>query len=109
VVKSVACRVKYANLCSASSLLAESKHRFIPPVTCLLLQCNDGSYLGLRFVTPLESMYRFLYGRAFLTWRISCPRLQISLDRQKAIRVSGMSEKAYVRSLTAMQNALGLR
>lgn len=36
-------------------------------------------------------------------------RLHVTLDRTKAVRVSGMSEKAYVRSLTAMQNALGLR
>ena len=36
-------------------------------------------------------------------------RLHIPFDRQKGVRVSGMSEKAYVRSLTAMQNALGLR
>jgi origin recognition complex subunit 6 len=35
--------------------------------------------------------------------------LQVSFNRQKGIRVSGLSEKAYVRSLAAMQNALGLR
>ena len=38
-----------------------------------------------------------------------CCRLQIPFDRQKAIKLSGMSEKAYTRSLNAMQNALGVR
>lgn len=36
-------------------------------------------------------------------------RLQVDFDRQKAIRISGLSEKAYIRSLTNLQNALGLR
>ncbi|KAG0589281.1 hypothetical protein M758_1G008400 [Ceratodon purpureus] len=47
--------------------------------------------------------------KSVLCFELACGELQVSLDRQKAVRVSGMSEKAYVRSLTAMQNALGLR
>lgn len=47
--------------------------------------------------------------KSVICFELACGELQLSLDRQKAVRVSGMSEKAYVRSLTALQNALGLR
>mgnify|MGYP006966601992 CR=1 FL=1 len=36
-------------------------------------------------------------------------RLRVDFDRQRAVRVSGLSEKAYIRSLTNLQNALGVR
>lgn len=34
---------------------------------------------------------------------------QVIFDRKTAIRMSGMSEKAYNRSLIAMQNGLGVK
>ncbi|KAH8938541.1 hypothetical protein BDL97_16G089100 [Sphagnum fallax] len=47
--------------------------------------------------------------KSVLCFELACSVLQVSFNRQKGIRVSGLSEKAYVRSLAAMQNALGLR
>ncbi|XP_043723799.1 origin of replication complex subunit 6 isoform X1 [Telopea speciosissima] len=40
---------------------------------------------------------------------IAATRLQVLFDRQAAIRLSGMSEKAYNRSFNAMQNGLGVK
>lgn len=47
--------------------------------------------------------------KAVLCFELACSLLQVNFDRQKAIRISGLSEKAYIRSLTNLQNALGLR
>jgi len=100
----VPCRVKYASLYSALNLLAQSKHQLIYLVlrVCLHYAMTD---LPLGFVGRASlSLPGVIYD---MRGRFS--RLHVSFDRQKAIRVSGMSERAYVRSLTAMQNALGLR
>ncbi|KAI5061835.1 hypothetical protein GOP47_0022374 [Adiantum capillus-veneris] len=47
--------------------------------------------------------------KAVLCFELACSLLHVDMDRQKAIRISGLSEKAYIRSLTNLQNALGLR
>lgn len=47
--------------------------------------------------------------KSVLCFELATTKLQIPFDRQKAIKLSGMSEKAYTRSLNAMQNALGVR
>eukprot|EP00250_Pteridium_aquilinum_P006574 c16464_g1_i1 orf=183-1058(+) len=47
--------------------------------------------------------------KAVLCFELACSLLHVDFDRQKGIRVSGLSEKAYIRSLTNLQNALGLR
>lgn len=36
-------------------------------------------------------------------------RSEVIFDRQAAIRLSGMSEKAYNRSFNAMQNGIGIK
>lgn len=36
-------------------------------------------------------------------------RLQVMFDRPSAIKLSGMSEKAYNRSFNSMQNGIGLK
>ncbi|XP_077213738.1 origin of replication complex subunit 6-like [Tasmannia lanceolata] len=40
---------------------------------------------------------------------IAANRLQVLFDRQNAIRLSGMSDKAYIRSFNALQNGLGVK
>ncbi|CAM6120334.1 unnamed protein product [Calypogeia fissa] len=47
--------------------------------------------------------------KAVLCVELACQSLQVLFDRQRAIRCSGLSEKAYMRSSHALQNALGLR
>ncbi|MCO5604395.1 hypothetical protein L7F22_058560 [Adiantum nelumboides] len=47
--------------------------------------------------------------KAVLCFELACSLLHVDMDRQKAIRISGLSDKAYIRSLTNLQNALGLR
>lgn len=47
--------------------------------------------------------------KAVLCFELACTLMHVDFDRQKAIRVSGLSEKAYIRSLTNLQNAIGLR
>ncbi|KAH7277371.1 hypothetical protein KP509_39G047700 [Ceratopteris richardii] len=47
--------------------------------------------------------------KAVLCFELACSLLRVDIDRQTAIRVSGLSEKAYIRSLTNLQNALGVR
>eukprot|EP01018_Ginkgo_biloba_P039800 Gb_23047 [translate_table: standard] len=47
--------------------------------------------------------------KSVLCFELATTKLGVPFDRQKAIKLSGMSEKAYTRSLTAMQNALGVR
>ncbi|XP_020276079.1 origin of replication complex subunit 6-like isoform X1 [Asparagus officinalis] len=47
--------------------------------------------------------------KAIICLEIAATRMQVILDRQSAIRMSGMSEKAYVRSFNAMQNGIGVK
>ncbi|XAR65181.1 hypothetical protein NMG60_11009203 [Bertholletia excelsa] len=47
--------------------------------------------------------------KAIICLEIAAMRLEVIFDRQSAIRLSGMSEKAYNRSFNAMQNGLGLK
>lgn len=42
-------------------------------------------------------------------WNWMVYRSGILFDRQKAIRLSGMSEKAYTRSFNSLQNGLGVK
>ncbi|XP_057948942.1 origin of replication complex subunit 6 [Malania oleifera] len=47
--------------------------------------------------------------KAIICLEIAATRLQVEFDRQNAIRLSGMSEKAYNRSFNCMQNGLGVK
>ncbi|MCO5555631.1 hypothetical protein L7F22_009176 [Adiantum nelumboides] len=47
--------------------------------------------------------------KSVLCFELACSQLRVAFDRHTAICISGLSEKAYIRSLTNMQNALGLR
>ncbi|KAJ4960865.1 hypothetical protein NE237_020775 [Protea cynaroides] len=47
--------------------------------------------------------------KAVICLEIAATRSQVLFDRQAAIRLSGMSEKAYNRSFNAMQNGLGVK
>ncbi|KAK3003638.1 hypothetical protein RJ639_019637 [Escallonia herrerae] len=47
--------------------------------------------------------------KAVICLEIAAMRAQVILDRQSAIRLSGMSEKAYSRSFNAMQNGIGIK
>ncbi|KAF8399463.1 hypothetical protein HHK36_015328 [Tetracentron sinense] len=47
--------------------------------------------------------------KAIICLEIAASRSQAIFDRQSAIRLSGMSEKAYNRSFNAMQNGLGVK
>ncbi|XP_020104291.1 origin of replication complex subunit 6 isoform X2 [Ananas comosus] len=47
--------------------------------------------------------------KAIICLEIAASRFQVIFDRQSAIRLSGMSEKAYMRSFNAMQNGLGVK
>ncbi|XP_024530167.1 origin of replication complex subunit 6 [Selaginella moellendorffii] len=47
--------------------------------------------------------------RSVLCFEIACSMMQVPFDRQKGIKLSGLSDKAYNRSLTTVQNALGIR
>ncbi|EFJ07789.1 hypothetical protein SELMODRAFT_429468 [Selaginella moellendorffii] len=47
--------------------------------------------------------------RSVLCFDIVCSMMQVPFDRQKGIKLSGLSDKAYNRSLTTVQNALGIR
>lgn len=47
--------------------------------------------------------------KAIICLEIAASRLQVLFDRPSAIRMSGMSEKAYMRSFNAMQNGLGVK
>ncbi|XP_073008677.1 origin of replication complex subunit 6 isoform X1 [Typha latifolia] len=47
--------------------------------------------------------------KAIICLEIAASRFQMKFDRQSAIRMSGMSEKAYMRSFNAMQNGLGVK
>ncbi|PIA62652.1 hypothetical protein AQUCO_00200576v1 [Aquilegia coerulea] len=47
--------------------------------------------------------------KAVICLEIAANRMQVMFDRQSAIRLSGMSEKAYNRSFNVMQNGLGVK
>ncbi|KAL5981131.1 Origin of replication complex subunit 6 [Asimina triloba] len=47
--------------------------------------------------------------KAIICLEIAATRLQLLFDRQNAIKLSGMSEKAYNRSFNAMQNGMGIK
>ncbi|XP_028091654.1 origin of replication complex subunit 6-like [Camellia sinensis] len=47
--------------------------------------------------------------KAIICIEIAATRFEVMCDRQSAIRLSGMSEKAYIRSFNAMQNGLGVK
>ncbi|KAE9458615.1 hypothetical protein C3L33_09488, partial [Rhododendron williamsianum] len=47
--------------------------------------------------------------KAVICLEIAATRFDVMVDRQSAIKLSGMSEKAYNRSFNAMQNGLGVK
>ncbi|KAK8934726.1 Origin recognition complex subunit 6 [Platanthera zijinensis] len=47
--------------------------------------------------------------KAVICLEIAASRLQVIFDRSSAIRMSGMSEKAYIRCFNAMQNGIGVK
>ncbi|CAL5431022.1 unnamed protein product [Camellia sinensis] len=47
--------------------------------------------------------------KAIICLEIAATRFEVMCDRQSAIKLSGMSEKAYIRSFNAMQNGLGVK
>ncbi|XP_020579777.1 origin of replication complex subunit 6 isoform X2 [Phalaenopsis equestris] len=47
--------------------------------------------------------------KAIVCVEIAASRLQMIFDRSAAIRLSGMSEKAYIRCFNAMQNGIGVK
>ncbi|KAM7464523.1 hypothetical protein LguiA_032644 [Lonicera macranthoides] len=47
--------------------------------------------------------------KAIICLEISATRADVLFDRQRAIKLSGMSEKAYIRSFNAMQNGIGVK
>ncbi|PKI75447.1 hypothetical protein CRG98_004117 [Punica granatum] len=46
--------------------------------------------------------------KAIICLEIAANRLQVMFDRQSAIKLSGMSEKAYNRSFNSLQNGIGV-
>ncbi|KAK9076095.1 hypothetical protein SSX86_004428 [Deinandra increscens subsp. villosa] len=47
--------------------------------------------------------------KAIICLEIAANMKQVLFDRQTAIRLSGMSEKAYIRSFNVMQNGIGVK
>ncbi|KAG5604121.1 hypothetical protein H5410_025613 [Solanum commersonii] len=47
--------------------------------------------------------------KAIICLEIAACRMDVMFDRQAAIKLSGMSEKAYNRSFTSMQNGIGVK
>ncbi|KDP41188.1 hypothetical protein JCGZ_15595 [Jatropha curcas] len=47
--------------------------------------------------------------KAIICLEIAATRFQVIFDRQAAIRLSGLSEKAYTRSFNSLQNSLGVK
>ncbi|KAH0458323.1 hypothetical protein IEQ34_013638 [Dendrobium chrysotoxum] len=47
--------------------------------------------------------------KAIICLEIAASRLQIIFDRSAAIRMSGMSDKAYIRCFNTMQNGIGVK
>ncbi|XP_027098513.1 origin of replication complex subunit 6-like [Coffea arabica] len=47
--------------------------------------------------------------KAIMCLEIAASRMDVIFDRQAAIRLSGMSERAYIRSFNSMQNGIGVK
>nr|GMD84543.1 origin of replication complex subunit 6 [Ipomoea batatas] len=47
--------------------------------------------------------------KAIICLEIAASGMEVIFDRQAAIRLSGMSEKAYNRSFNSMQNGIGVK
>ncbi|KAF7065672.1 hypothetical protein CFC21_071753 [Triticum aestivum] len=47
--------------------------------------------------------------KAIICLEITATKFQVIFDRSEAVRMSGMSEKAYIRSFNALQNGLGVK
>ncbi|KAL2546844.1 Origin of replication complex subunit 6 [Forsythia ovata] len=47
--------------------------------------------------------------KAIICLEIAASRMEVIFDRQAAIKLSGMSEKAYNRSFNSMQNSIGVK
>ncbi|XP_066395345.1 origin of replication complex subunit 6-like [Miscanthus floridulus] len=47
--------------------------------------------------------------KAIICLEIATSKFQVIFDRAEAVRMSGMSEKAYIRSFNALQNGLGVK
>ncbi|CAI9096619.1 OLC1v1032810C1 [Oldenlandia corymbosa var. corymbosa] len=47
--------------------------------------------------------------KAIICLEVAASRMDVIFDRQAAIRLSGMSEKAYIRSFNLMQNGMGVK
>ncbi|XBI53503.1 origin of replication complex subunit 6 isoform X1 [Aegilops tauschii subsp. strangulata] len=47
--------------------------------------------------------------KAIICLEIAATKFQVIFDRSEAVRMSGMSEKAYIRSFNALQNGLGVK
>ncbi|KAL5659472.1 hypothetical protein ACJX0J_032635, partial [Zea mays] len=47
--------------------------------------------------------------KAIICLEIAASKLQVIFDRAEAVRMSGMSEKAYIRSFNSLQNGLGVK
>ncbi|MFS7992647.1 putative origin recognition complex, subunit 6 [Helianthus anomalus] len=47
--------------------------------------------------------------KSIICLEIAANMMQVIFDRQTAIRLSGMSEKAYIRSFNVMQNGIGIK
>ncbi|CAH2033852.1 unnamed protein product [Thlaspi arvense] len=47
--------------------------------------------------------------KAVICLEIAASRMQVIFDRQAAIKLSGMSEKAYTRSFNSLQNVIGIK
>ncbi|KAF5443313.1 hypothetical protein F2P56_035876 [Juglans regia] len=80
--------------------LSESKH-LIRKAAELRRLCDvqfDSSIIGVGEVC-----------KAIICLEIAATRLGVLFDRQSAIRLSGMSEKAYSRSFNSLQNGLGVK
>ncbi|EEF39914.1 Origin recognition complex subunit, putative [Ricinus communis] len=80
--------------------LSESKH-IVRKAAELRRLCDvqfDSSVIGIGEVC-----------KAIICLEIAATRFQVIFDRQAAIRLSGMSEKAYNRSFNSLQNSLGVK
>ncbi|TVU37739.1 hypothetical protein EJB05_11072, partial [Eragrostis curvula] len=69
----------------------------------------DSSVLG---IVSAPDRPPFLAGevcKAIICLEIAASKFQVIFDRAEAVRMSGMSEKAYIRSFNALQNGLGVK
>ncbi|KAF7059018.1 hypothetical protein CFC21_065972 [Triticum aestivum] len=47
--------------------------------------------------------------KAIICLEVAATKFQVMFDRSEAVQMSGMSEKAYIRSFNALQNGLGVK